>query len=156
MEDDVASLQRTFVSEFLHQALPLVSETCLLGLTWSSSHVCSCASFFGLEDQVWLRILDDLGLIQVIESPQTIDASDDSGHVTPKYTVKVRETAIRSFIDDIGLQGRLELVSVSFQRTAEERRVKHWMLRIKVAGSEINPTRPHDAISQSVGYHATH
>jgi hypothetical protein len=24
--------------------------------------------------------------------------------------------------------------------------VKHWMLRIKVTGTEINPTRPHDAI----------
>jgi hypothetical protein len=77
MGDDVVSLERTFVSEFLHQALPLVSDTCLLGLTWSSNDVCSCASFFGLDDQVWFRILDDLGLIQVIESTQTIDASDD-------------------------------------------------------------------------------
>jgi hypothetical protein len=117
MKDDVASLERAFVSEFLHQALPLVSETCLLGLTWSNSDACSCASFFGLDDQVWLRILDDLGLIQVIESPQTIDGIDDSGHVTPKYKARVQEITIRSFIDDIGLQGRLELVRISFQRT---------------------------------------
>jgi hypothetical protein len=113
MKDDVASLERTFVSEFLHQALPLVSETCLLGLTWSTSHVGSCASFFGLDDQVWLRILDDLGLIKVIESPQTIDGIDDSGHVTPKYKVNVQEITTRSFIDDIGLRERLENVWLS-------------------------------------------
>jgi hypothetical protein len=146
MNDDVASLERAFVSEFLHRALPLVSETCQLGITWSNSHVCSCASFFGLDDQVWLRILDDLGLIQVKESPQTIDGIDDSAHVTPKYKVNVKEITIRSFIDDIGLQGKLELVPLIFQRTAEEQRAKHWMLRIKVTGSEMNPTRPYDAI----------
>jgi hypothetical protein len=33
MEVDVTSQERTFVTEFLRQALPLVSETCLLGLT---------------------------------------------------------------------------------------------------------------------------
>lgn len=87
-----------------------------------------------------------MGLIQVVASPQTIDGIDDSAHVTPKYKVNVKEITIRSFIDDIGLQGRLELVPMSFQRTAEEQRAKHWMLRIKVTGSEINPTRPHDAI----------
>jgi hypothetical protein len=97
--------------------------------------------FFGLDDRVWLRILDDLGLIQVIESPQTIDGIDASSHVTPKYKFNVQEITIQSFIDDIGLRGRLELVPMSSQRTADERRVKHWMLRIKVAGSEINPTR---------------
>ncbi len=108
MAVDVASQERTFVTEFLRQAFPLVSETCLLGLTWSSSHVCSCASFFGLDDQVWLRILDDLRLILVVETPQTIDASDDSADVTPKYTVSVQEDAIRLFVEDIGLQERLE------------------------------------------------
>ena len=108
MAVDVASQERTFVTEFLRQAFPLVSETCLLGLTWSSSHVCSCASFFGLDDQVWFRILDDLGLIQVVETPQAIDASDDSDDVTPKYTVSVQEDAIRLFVEDIGLQERLE------------------------------------------------
>jgi hypothetical protein len=108
MEVDVASQERTFVTEFLRQAFPLVSETCLLDLTWSSSHVCSCASFFGLDDQVWFRILDDLGLIQVVETPQAIDASDDSDDVTPKYTVSVQEDDIRLFVEDIGLQERLE------------------------------------------------
>ena len=119
MSENIILQERTFVSQFLHQALPLFTETCLLGLVWSNSDPGSCASLMGLEDGVWLKILEDLGLIRVAEVGQTVDEAmlevetgdtdddegDDDNDWKPKYTVQVLDEKVKSFIADIGLHG---------------------------------------------------
>ena len=67
--------------EFLRQqALPLFSETCLHGLTWSSRPSSGRSFLFGLSADVWLSILDGLGPMQA-KDEQTIHQMDVHGRL---------------------------------------------------------------------------